>query len=253
MPYRHAHWFVLVLLVPAIAMAFWRDYFGVIGSAPLAFHAHGLTASAWILLVALQSWSAHHRRFALHRASGRAVLFVVPLFAAGAALVLHSMALKFTGGHPFYGIFGARLGLHDIISTVVLVGMVRAALLNRKRVARHAAYMLGTTLLVLPPILARLPVPAPPALHLGEMLSIVIAALLWLGHRREGRAFAVVIATMALEIVAFESVGASALWADWFARIGTLPVAPLSLGALALAAIALWSAWNPWTAKARAD
>ncbi|RYY47057.1 MAG: hypothetical protein EOP59_01785, partial [Sphingomonadales bacterium] len=103
MPYRHAHWILLLLLAPAILMAFWRDYFGSLASATFAFHAHGLTATAWIVLVALQSWTAHSRRFQLHRTIGRAPLFLVPLFAAGGGLVLHSMSLKFTGGHPFYG------------------------------------------------------------------------------------------------------------------------------------------------------
>jgi hypothetical protein len=247
MPYRHAHWILLLALAPAIATAFWRDYFGTIASAPFAFHVHGLTAIAWIALVALQSWSAHARRLPLHRASGRAVLFVVPLFACGAALVLHSMAVKYAGqSHPFYARFGPRLGMHDLISTVALVAMVRAALVQRRRVGLHAGYMLATVLLVLPPILARLPIGAPPALHLGELTAGLAALALYAGRRRDGMPFLIVTAVMLLEVLAFESFGASSAWSGLFARIARWPVLPLAFGALTISALALWSARNPW-------
>ena len=50
MPFKHAHWLVVALL-PVIALAFWPAYFGNLRGASVAFHAHGLSASAWILLV----------------------------------------------------------------------------------------------------------------------------------------------------------------------------------------------------------
>jgi hypothetical protein len=251
MPYRHAHWALLLILAPAIGTAFWRDYFGTMAAAPFAFHAHGLTETAWIALVALQSWSAHNRRLPLHRLSGRAVLFVVPLFAFGAALVLQSMASKFaSGSHPFYAVFGARLGMHDIVSSVTLVAMVRAALVNRRRVGLHAAYMLGTVLLVLPPIMARLPIDAPPALHLGELVSILAALALYLWRRGDGLPFLIVIGAMLLQVLSFESFGASAQWAAMFSSIARWPAMPLAFAALMVSALALWTAWNPWRQSA---
>lgn len=243
MPYRHAHWILLLLLAPAVGAAFWPGYFGTVRSAPFAFHAHGLTASFWLLLVIAQSWSAHARRFALHRLAGRAVLVAVPLFAAGAALVFHSMSTKFAGGHPFYGVFGARLGLHDLISSVTLIAMVRAALVNRRRMGLHAAYMLATVLLVLPPVVARLPIAVPPQFHAGEAVSALVALAMYLARRRDGLPFLIVIGVMLIEVIAFESFGASALWARWFAGLGTLPPGLLALAAMGCAAAAIWSAW----------
>jgi hypothetical protein len=251
LPYRHAHWVLLFLLAPVVLLAFWPSYFGAMRGATFAFHAHGLSASAWLLLVALQSWSVHSRRFALHRASGRAVMVVVPLFAGGAALVVHSMSLKYAAGHPFYGIFGPRLGLHDLISTVALVAMVRAALVRRRVAALHGGFMLGTVLLVLPPVLARLPLPIPPWLHAGELLGGLIALALYLRAPRTGLPFLVVIGVMLLDVLEFETVGASALWARGFGAIGTLPAAPLALAAAAGAAAALFSAWPGIFARGR--
>ncbi|RYY42553.1 MAG: hypothetical protein EOP59_09765 [Sphingomonadales bacterium] len=138
------------------------------------------------------------------------------------------------------------LGLHDVISTVVLVAMVRAALVNRRKVWLHAGYMLGTVLLVFPPILARLPIPIPPWAHFGELVPMAIALGLYLMRRRDGLPFLIVVGTMVLQIVQFHTLGASALWAGWFAGLGALSPWPLALAAMALAAAALWSAWNPW-------
>lgn len=250
-PYRYSHWALLLVLAPAIAIAFWRDYFGALTTASWAFHAHGLTASLWIALVAAQSWTAHARRFAWHRLAGRAVLVAVPLFAGAAGLVVHSMALKTVGGHPFYGIFGARLGLTDIVITAVLVAMVRQALRNRRRVALHAGYMLGTVLLVLPPVIERLPLPLPRGLHLSELLPMTIAAILYARHRRDGAPWLVVIGAMVAEILVIEVFGVTASWSRCFAAISTMPASALAIPAIAAAAIAIWTAWTPLKASAR--
>src|SRR5689334_3909366 len=92
MPYRYAHHALLLGLLPITLFAFWPAYFGRLGQAPFAFHAHGLTATAWILLVMAQSWSIHARRFALHRQLGQLLFVAVPLFVAGGAIAVQSMA-----------------------------------------------------------------------------------------------------------------------------------------------------------------
>ena len=93
MPYRHAH-FYLLLLFPLAALAFWPNYFSIVRSAPFALHAHGVTAASWIALLAFQSWSIHRRRNALHRATGLAGLALFPFFVAGGLLVIQTMAAK---------------------------------------------------------------------------------------------------------------------------------------------------------------
>ena len=91
MPYRHAHWW-LSALFPLIGVAFWPGYWGRLGTAPFALHAHGLTATAWLLLLTVQSWSIHARKPAWHRATGLATFVVLPMFAAAGPLALQGMA-----------------------------------------------------------------------------------------------------------------------------------------------------------------
>lgn len=244
MPHRYAHWVMLLVLLPAVALAFWPAYFSRFGSAPFAFHAHGLTATAWILLVLAQSWTAHARRFQWHRATGRLLMVLVPIFAAGAAIAVQSMATKFvTRSDPFYAALGARLGLDDVIATTSLVWLVRLAILNRHRVALHAGYMLATVLLVLSPIMARLPLPRLP--HLGEAVTIAIAVAMWAMVPRAGRPFQIVILLSVIRAVQFETVGAGETWARLFGSLALASPTALALGAMLLATLAIWTVW-PW-------
>lgn len=251
MPYRNAHWWVLALL-PVIALAFWPAYFGTFRTASFGFHAHGLTAAAWLLLVAAQSWTIHARRANWHRAIGGAVLVVVPLFVGAGILVMHSMAVKYAAASdPFYAALGPRLGLHDVIATVTLVAMVTAALHHRRITALHAGYMLGTVLLVLPPIIERLPL-LPHGLHLSEAIPLAIALIIGLRARRHGRPFLIVAGVMVLQIAQFETLGASATWGRMFAAFSTWAVGPWALAAMVVALLALWSVW-PRRAARRAQ
>ncbi|PTS76700.1 hypothetical protein DBR17_14310 [Sphingomonas sp. HMWF008] len=244
MPYRFAWPILLFALLPAILIAFWPGYFGNLPRSSFAFHAHGLTASAWVLLVLAQSWTASTRRFASHRWLARAVLVAVPLFAGGAALAMQSMAVKFvTKSEPFYAALGARLGLDDVVASVSLVWMVRAAILARRRVGLHAAYMLSTVLLVLSPIIARLPVPHVP--HLGELFTAAVALALYATRPRDGWPFLLVVALATLRAVQFETVAASATWARLVGMLADVPAAALALPATLAAAAAIWTVW-PW-------
>jgi len=242
MHFRNAPW-ALLLLAPFILFAFWPGYFGDLRQASFAFHAHGLTASAWLTLVGLQSVSAQWRDRRWHRLLGRAVFVLVPLFCGAAVLVMHSMATKFTAGaDPFYAALGARLGLHDLISTTVLVAMVCAALAWRETIAQHAGYLLATVLLVLPPVVARLPIPR--FFHSGELIAIGLAALVVWRAPKSRTPFLVLIGVQALQIVVFETIGASSPWAQVFSAYSRQPVLPFAGGAVILSAAALWLAWT---------
>ena len=50
MPYRNAPYFILVCIGVIIA-GFWESYFSVWGHVPWQFHAHGVAASIWVLMV----------------------------------------------------------------------------------------------------------------------------------------------------------------------------------------------------------
>lgn len=241
MHFRNTPW-ALLLLAPIVVFAFWPSYFGDLAHASFAFHAHGLTASAWLALLGLQSVTAQRRDRRLHRLAGRAVFALTPLFAGAAVLVMHSMAIKFAkGSQPFYAVLGARLGLHDLISTTVLVGMVCAALVSRRKIPLHAGFLLSTALLVLPPVIARLPIPR--FFHSGEIIAVALAALVIWRAPQARLPFLILIGVQVLQVLVFETLGASDRWATLFSAFSRQPVAPYAAAAMAATAIVLVLAW----------
>ncbi len=251
MPFRHAIWFLL-LLVPMIAVAFWPQYFSDVPHASVALHAHGLTASAWIALAILQTWSIHARQVALHRSLGLALFVIVPLFAAGALLAMQSMAVKTLAGHPFYSKFGVFLGLDDAIAALAFLAFVRAALIHRRRVWLHAGYMLSTVLLVLPPIVTRLlpplPIPGLPPFDVAyltaELSAGVIAAVLAWRYPKARRPFLTAAIVTVIQAMLVETFGRTGAWATMFAATTRIPAALLAAFGIVLTAAMLWSAWR---------
>ena len=69
MPYPRAHFYVLAVMAVTV-IGFWESYFSVWSDVPWQFHAHGVAASIWVMMVMAQSWTAHHRQLPLHRGTG---------------------------------------------------------------------------------------------------------------------------------------------------------------------------------------
>src|SRR5215203_5407690 len=94
MPFRHAHWWILPLF-PFAALAFWFSYLSVLSTSPASYHLHGITASLWLILLAIQSCSIHHGRRAFHRTNGLVSFALFPLFLAGGATIFVGMAQRY--------------------------------------------------------------------------------------------------------------------------------------------------------------
>jgi hypothetical protein len=262
MPYRHAHWFLL-LLFPLTGLAFWPNYFSKFSASPYAFHVHGIAASLWILLLAFQSWTIYSRRDAVHRAAGWANLVLFPLFLVGGLLVLQTMAARFGAQDgPFYSLFGARLGMLDTVSSIARPFLFYMAIRWRRKVHLHARYMLAPVLFLLPPILSRLMPILPPfaitgpdnfyrfgyGVHAADAIAVALAAFLYWKAPRHGRPFAIVGGLILLHSLLFETLGRSESWEALYASLAHVPtalVASLGLAVGTLAGAAGWIGGQP--------
>lgn len=257
MPYRHAHWFILGLF-PLAAMAFWRSYLSQFGSAGAAYHAHGLTASAWLLLLAAQSWSIHHGARSWHRSSGLASLLLFPLFLAGGASIFLGMAQRYVeAATPFYLLYPARLAWLDIVGVSGISFFFYQAMRLRRNVALHSGYLLATAIFLVPPILGRLS-PLLPGLAIegpadfvklgtGFQIANGVTALIALAiglRTRNGRPFYVAAALVALSALLYQTIGGWRPWEVLYARMAVLPVAPFALAAAVAGTAIGWAGWT---------
>ena len=255
MPYRHAHWYILGL-IPLIGVAFWPGYWSVLATTTWQFHVHGITAFAWLMLLAAQSWTIQHGDRATHRLAGLGSLVLFPLFMAGGAGLFFGMAAKMNAGSEFHVLFAARLAWLDIPSVAMMAWFYFEALKNRRKVKLHSAYMLATTIALLPPILGRLSgiplgVRGPGTLHLlypgfiaGQMLAAAAALLIARGRGPDGRPWLWAALLSTFGAIGFATIGGTRLWHDVYAAMADVPAVPIMAAAGAFGALVAWAGWT---------
>ncbi|WP_430388367.1 hypothetical protein [Blastomonas fulva] len=264
MPYRHA-WFWCLAILAMTALAFWPGYFSQLGTARVSSHVHAVTATAWILLIAAQSWSIDGGNRNLHRKLGLAIFAIVPLFFMGGVGAMHSMAVATGSGQDaFYDVWGPSLGIYDLVAALGYLALASMALKDRRRVALHAAWLLATPLLLVGPILSRIYPRYIPGLsmqgpedfelfrwgiHLGGLTAIAMALWLWSRHRQAGAPWLAVTAINLTQLLLFETLGFAGAWKAVFVAFGHVPIAVLALGAAIAAAAALWWGWRAVPAR----
>ncbi len=245
MPYSKAHVCLLVLLVITV-VAFWPSYFGSLGDASMAHHWHGVTATLWMVLIGVQSWSVHHGQRNLHRRLGRLLFVLVPLMTAAFALVTWVGAVKSVGQHPFYVQVGQPLLVFDVLLLFTTPLQVYLALRYRSRVRLHSALMLGTLIGLAPPIFSRLFNAYIPGIgiegldtmhrfHYSVQLSLVasllVALLLYVRYRKEGWPWLLAAGIIVLGYVLYAVPGQTQAWQNMVAAMSQAhPVVVFLLG-----------------------
>ena len=255
MPYRHAHWYILAL-IPLIALAFWPSYWSVLPSTTWQFHMHGITAFAWLMLLAAQSWTIQHGDRATHRLAGLGSLALFPLFMAGGAALFFGMAARMNAGSEFHVLYAARLAWLDIPSVAMMAWFYYEALKNRRKVRLHSAYMLATTIALLPPILGRLSgiplgVTGPgtfdrlyPGFIAGQMLAAAAAVIVARGRGADGRPWLWAALFSTFGAIGFATIGGVAAWRDLYSAMASVPAVPIMVAAGLFGAVVAWAGWT---------
>ncbi|HEU4958652.1 MAG TPA: hypothetical protein VFT40_13630 [Sphingomicrobium sp.] len=257
MPYRHAHWWILALF-PFAAFAFWPGYLSILSSSPPSFHLHGITASLWLILLAIQSWSIHHGHRAFHKTNGLVSLALFPLFLAGGATIFVGMAERYVSGFsPFHEIWPPNLAWLDFVAVGGVAYFYFQALKYRRFVGKHSSYLLATAIFLLPPIFGRLaPIPMGldfsnpeafaqmgPSFHLGNLVSVLIAFAIAASDRRNGKPWVIAgLLTIAASIL-FEVPGGTAAWKSIYVHAAGIQVLPMAITAALAGAAIGWAGW----------
>ena len=256
MPYRHAHYYLL-LLIGLTGIAFWPIYFSILPTASVALHIHGFSASLWIALLTFQSWSIHHRRNEWHRAVGAASLAIFPLFFAGSVLIVHTMAWNFANGDFFDSQFGSRFAAIDAVAIPGIALLFWSGLRWRRNVHLHARYMCATVFFLFSPIFSRLFMRylpglqlAPPDLsrvplniELASLCALLLSLFLAGMHPKHGRPWVITAGLLGLQMILFMSLGAVAQWNSMVREFAAVPASLLFGAGLAGGAAISWWGW----------
>ncbi|WP_026374712.1 hypothetical protein [Aestuariibacter salexigens] len=257
MPYKTAH-FYLLALIPITVLAFWPSYFGVLNKAPLAHHLHGITGTLWIVLLAAQVWSIHSRRTQMHRTMGKSLFVLVPIMNGAFAMVSLQGAQKFVSGAIFYDMFGKALLTVDILLTFITPMLVMLALMYRRNIRLHSAFMLSSIMGLLPPILSRLfaaimpgmTIRGPDTLYRFEyclQLSILVTALmcfyLYWRNRKDGWPWLMVAGMTVLYFAIYATLGQQAWWDAVVRQISEFSMLSAFVSGMLIGALACVFGW----------
>ena len=148
MPYSRAPYYMLGV-IGILILGFWPSYFAVAPTVPWQFHAHGVAASLWVLTVTAQSWTANRKKqLPLHRAVGKASLFLFPFLTGGLAAIISRQGQDFVAGDPVNLLYGPGFMIGTMVAIVAYVTVYYLALRYRRKVWVHAGYMLSTPLIL---------------------------------------------------------------------------------------------------------
>lgn len=254
MPYRQAHWYLLALF-PLAGLAFWPSYISQLSTASAEFHAHGITATLWLMLLVAQSWTMRSDQRALHRTVGMSSLVLFPLFLMGGAAIFFGMADRYVQGSPFHVLYAPKLAWFDFVAVGGFAYCYFEALRQRRKVHPHSGYMLATAFFLLPPIFGRLTaiplgVTGPADFHKLDFgfqaANLLIAALaFFIAYRRgkHGRPFVLAgVLTLAMSAL-YATLGNMAAWQRFYASMADWSTAPFAFAAGAAGVVIAYAGW----------
>jgi hypothetical protein len=141
------------LILMAVA-AFWKPYFSHPTTVTEPYvHLHVFFVALWMSALVAQPLLVRARRFDLHRAIGRASFVVAPLVGVTALLLAHSRFSRMDDSTLARSLFALYLPLMAVTAFLVSYGL---AVAFRRHRGAHAAFMVGTALALVDPILVRL-------------------------------------------------------------------------------------------------
>ena len=259
MPYRNAPYYVLVCIAVIVA-GFWPSYFAAEGDIPWQFHAHGIAASIWVLMVLMQSWTVHKEQLPLHRIVGRSSLFLFPFLIGGLAAIIDLTAKGYIAADsPVRVAFGGQFLIGLALAIAAYVTLYYRALKYRRKVWVHSGYMLATPLILFESPFSRLmggfvpglTIRGPedfdriiPGIEWAMALELVIVAVLWWRFRDKARPFLVAAVFIVAQMLTMGLMADNATLESLLTMLGQLPSAVVWLAGFAVGAATSWAGWN---------
>lgn len=259
MPYPRAHWWVL-FVIGVILLGFWPSYWRPFTEVPWQFHAHGVAASIWVILVFTQSWTAHNKQLPVHRLSGRASLLLFPFLIAGLFAIIDFSGKNYVPGAPdVRSLFAAPFVIGLVVAVAAYVTVYYRALKFRRKVWIHSGYMLTTPIILFespfgrvlngffPPLQIRGPADfllVMDAILTGMAIELVFIAAIWWRYREKATPFIVAGAFIVVQMITMGTTNEVEWLKTALLEIKAMPSWIMVATGFTLGAATSWAGWN---------
>jgi hypothetical protein len=256
-PYRTAPYYILGVIA-VIAIGFWPSYFAKGADVPWQFHAHGVAASIWVLMVLMQSWTVHKAQLPLHRAVGKSSLLLFPFLIGGLAAIIDLTGKGFIAGDVIRTTFGGEFLIGLALAVAAYVVLYYRALKFRRKVWLHSGYMLATPLILFESPFSRIIGTWIPALQFrgpqdndlfmdsilwAMAVELAIIAVLWWRFREKAKPFLVAAVFIVAQMLTMGLMHDNAMLERLLVVIGNAPSAAVVMTGFAIGAATSWAGW----------
>jgi len=171
---KSAFYFIVLLLLAIVG--FWDTYFSQIFNGHSRYiHFHAVTMLLWMLMLISQAFLIRYKKNSLHRLFGKLSYFLVPILTTSLILLAHSQITIYD-----YGLSHRRLYLLflQLSLLVIFLFAYMMAILYRHSAAYHARYMICTSLTLIDPAIARIPLDIPTLPFRYQFVTFAIVDLI---------------------------------------------------------------------------
>ncbi|HEX6785289.1 MAG TPA: hypothetical protein VF098_11650 [Sphingomicrobium sp.] len=260
MPYPRATYYMLAV-IGVIVIGFWPSYFALgPTTVPWQFHAHGVAASLWVMMVTAQSWTAQHKnQLQLHRAIGKTSLFLFPFLIAGLAAITSLQSKNFVAGDAVHLLYGPGFMIGTMVAMAAYVTVFYRALKYRRKVWVHSGYMLSTPLILFESPFSRAASFVFPPFHVNGpaefykimasiewscVIELAIIGIIWWRVGEKAKPFLVTAGLIVLEMLAMGFASDFAILKQFDTFMGHIPSVTIVLIGFAIGAATSYLGWQ---------
>jgi len=223
----HKSGYYFIGLLSLAIIGFWESYFSkLLGDINSYVHFHAVTMLLWIFMLIMQAFLIRYKKYSLHKFIGKFSYGLVPVLVISLILLAHSQITI----HDF-GITYSRLYILFLQFSLLAIFIIAyvLAMIYRKSPNHHARYMICTSLTLIDPAVARIPLNLPPlpfdyqVLTFGLTDLILLTLIFMERNRKIGReVFPIMLALFLVFQVINLTLTDNTIWDNfsiWFAKL----------------------------------
>lgn len=216
----------MALLFLAV-IGFWESYFSKLFDEINGYiHFHAITMLLWIGMLIAQAFLIKYKKYSLHKYIGRFSYGLVPLLIISLILLAHSQIIIHDFGITYTRLYILFLQLSLLF---IFIASYTLAIIYRKKSYIHARYMICTSLTLIDPAVARIPLNLPPLPFDYQVLTFALTDLILLvlifieRNQKQGReVFPLMLVLFLVFQVGNLALTDNVIWDDfsmWFANL----------------------------------